>query len=250
MVGVQDEQDVQGTLEHRMGAVFHFRGLEHHVQEVARVAQIIVGVRVRHAYGVPVREGGQRGSLCDETHDLVAAGLLFEDPLRFGIERRQRGHSAHEHAHRVRVVMEAVDELLDVLVDDGVVRDLEYPRVELRGRGELPVEQQIGGLEERALLRELLDRVAPVAENALVAVDERERAAAGRRVHEGGVIRHQPEIVVGCLDLAQFRGADCSVLNRELVALASAVVDDGEGVLRHYRILCAGGEKITYLGPL
>jgi len=69
----------------------------------------------------------------------------------------------------VRVVMKAVDELLDVLVDDRVVGDLEHPGVQLRSRRKLSVEQQIGGLEERALLRELLDRVAPVAEDALVA---------------------------------------------------------------------------------
>ncbi len=134
------------------------------------------------------------------------------------------------------VVMEAVDEFLDVLVDDRVVRHLEHPRVQLGRRGQLPVEQEVSGLEERTLLRELLDRVAAVAEDPLVAVDIGDGAATGRRVHERRVVGHQPEIVLRRLDLPEIGGADGPVLNRELVALPGAVVDDRERVLRH----CAG----------
>jgi len=101
----------------------------------------------------------------------------------------------------VGVVMKAVDELLDVFVDDRVVRHLKDPRVQLRRRRQLAMEQQVGGLEKRALLGKLLDRIAAVAQDALVAVDERDRAAACRGVHERGVVRHQPEVAVGRLDL-------------------------------------------------
>ena len=119
-------------------------------------------------------------------------------------------------------------------MNDRVVRDLVDPAVQLGGRRKVPVEEQVRRLEERALLGELLDRVAAVLQDSLVAVDERDRAAARRRVHEGGVVRHQPEIVVGRLDLAEIGSPDCSVLNGELVALTGAVVDHGERVLRHY----------------
>jgi hypothetical protein len=50
---------------------------------------------------------------------------------------------------------------------------------ELVGR-RLAVEQQPGDLEVRAVLRELLDRVAAIAQDALVAVDEGDRRLGGR----------------------------------------------------------------------
>src|SRR6185437_7207078 len=188
-------------------------------------------------------ERRQRRSLGDQPDDLVVARLLLEDPFRFRIKRREGRDGADEHPHRVGVMVEAVDELLDVLVNDRVVRDLVDPAVQLGGRRKLPVEEQIRGLEERALLGELLDRVAAVLQDSLVAVDERDGAAARRRVHEGGVVRHQPEIVVGCFDLAEIGCPNCSVLNRQLVAFAGAVVDDRERVLRHYGVLDGGAGK-------
>src|ERR1051325_10190334 len=69
-------------------------------------------------------------------------------------------------------VVKAVDELFDVLVNDRVVSDVVHPLLELRGLGQLAEEQQVRGLEERAALRQLLDRIAAVAEDAAVAVDE------------------------------------------------------------------------------
>ena len=130
----------------------------------------------------------------------------------------------------MRVVAEALHELLDVLVHEGVDRDLVRPLVELRLRRQLAVEQQVGDLEVGRLLGELLDRIAAVLEDALVAVDEGDRAAARRRVHERRVVGHQPEVVVVDLDLAQVGGADRAVLDRDLVLLAGPVVGDGQRV--------------------
>ena len=75
-------------------------------------------------------------------------------------------------------------------------------------RRQLAVEQQVGGFEIGALLRELLDRIAAVFEDAFVAVDEGDGAAAGGGVHEGRVVGHQAEVVVVDFDLAQIGGAD------------------------------------------
>ena len=55
--------------------------------------------------------------------------------------------------------MEAVYELLYVLVDEGVVGDLTRPFLGLRLVSKLTVQQQVGDLEERGLLGELLDGV-------------------------------------------------------------------------------------------
>ncbi len=58
--------------------------------------------------------------------------------LASGIERRERPDGGHEHAHRVGVVAEALHEVLDVLVHEGVDRDLIDPARQLgldRGAG-------------------------------------------------------------------------------------------------------------------
>ena len=80
------------------------------------------------------------------------------------------------------------------------------------------------------MFRQLLDRVAAVEEDALVAVDERDPAAAGRGVHERRVVGHHAELVGRHLDLPQIRRADRAVLNRQLVLPARAVVGDRQRV--------------------
>ena len=78
------------------------------------------------------------------------------------------------------------------------------------------------------MLAQLLDRVAAVLEDAGVAVDVGDRAATRRGVHVRGVVGHQPEVLVVGLDLAQVDRAHRAVLDRQLVALAGAVVGDRE----------------------
>jgi hypothetical protein len=60
----------------------------------------------------------------------------------------------------VGVVTEPLEELLDVLVDEGVVGDVEDPALELGLRGKLPEDEQVGDLEVARVLAQLLDRVA------------------------------------------------------------------------------------------
>ena len=241
---MQDQQHVQGPLEGLVRRVLHLGGLEHHVEEVARVRQIVVRVRVRQAHRMAVGERRQRGCLRDQAEDLVAARGLVLDVLRFGIEGRQRRHRADEHPHRVGVVMEAVDELLDALVHDRMVRDAEHPRIELGRGGQLAVQQQVGRLEEGAPFGQLLDRVSPVAQDALVAVDEADGAAACRGIEEPRVVRLEALVSLGQLDLAQIDGPDRPALDRELVLLAGAVVGHREGVLRHaVRVLVKARER-------
>jgi hypothetical protein len=82
--------------------------------------------------------------------------------------------------------------------------------------GQLTVQQERRRLEERRVLGELLDGVAAVLEDALVAVDERDAARGGRRVHERRVIGHEPEVGVLDLDLAQVHRADGVVRDGDL----------------------------------
>ena len=162
---------------------------------------------VRHADAVAVGKRGERGDFADEPVDRQLPLGGVGDFLRARVERREGGERAHEHPHRVGVVMEPVHELLQVLVDERVFGDL------LLGR-EFARDEKIGDLEVAALFGELLDGISPVLQYALVAVDERDGALACGGVHECGIIRHHPEIVVLHLDLAKIERFDRVVFYR------------------------------------
>ena len=81
------------------------------------------------------------------------------------------------------------------------------------------------------MLAQLLDRVAAVLQDARVAVDVGDRAAARRGVRVRGVVGHQAEVLLVGLDLAQVHRPHGPVLDRQLVGLAGAVVRHREGRL-------------------
>jgi hypothetical protein len=201
VVGVQGEQHVDGVLEDGVRDVLGLGHLPHHVEEVAGVGQLVVRVRVRQAPRVPVDEGRERGHLGDEPDDLLVLVLPVVDRLGLRVEGRQRGQGADQDAHRMGVVVEAVDELLDVLVHVGVLGDLVRPGRRLALVGQLAVQQQPRHVQEGRVLGQLVDGIAAVAQDALVAVDEGDRAANARGVLEGRVVGEQAEVVFGCLDL-------------------------------------------------
>ena len=132
VIGVQDEEHVERALEDRVRLVAQLGHLEQHVEEVAGVAEVVVRQHVRPADDVAVGVGGDRRHLGDQPDHLQPARLASKIVLGVRIEGRQRADRAEEHAHRVRVVAEALDELLDVLVQHRVLRDVARPVLELR----------------------------------------------------------------------------------------------------------------------
>ena len=125
MVGVQEEQHVEGALDHRVGVVAQLGHAEHHAQEVADVGQLEIGVHERQPVPLPMRERGERRHLAEEAQDLPPSHRRVVDVRRLGIERRERRHGAHEHAHGMGVVVEPVDEARHVLVDQRVAAELD-----------------------------------------------------------------------------------------------------------------------------
>ncbi len=89
-------------------------------------------------------------------------------------------HAAH-HRHRVRVAAEAGEEARHLLVHHGVAGDAVVEILLLRLGRQVAVEQQIAGLQEVAVLGELLDRVAAMQQDAFLAVDEGDLGFAARR---------------------------------------------------------------------
>ena len=87
MIGVQNEKDVQRAFQCTIRRVFGFCHLEHHVQEIAGVAQVIVGIDITQAAIVPksVRRDGRHFG--DEAFDLYQAILNVVYLVRLGIKR-------------------------------------------------------------------------------------------------------------------------------------------------------------------
>ncbi len=215
--------------EVRVRLVFELGGLPHHVQEVARVRQVVVRVDVGQPDRVPVGERGQGRDFRDQAHDLQASQARIRYFLRVRVERRQGADGRQQHAHRVRVVVEAVDELLDRLVDEGVVGDFVLPHRQLRACRQLTGEQQVGDLEEAAPLRQLRDRKSTVAQDAGISVDEGDGTATARRVGESGIVGHQTEVAFVNLYRPQGGGTDRAIGDRDLIGLTGAVIGDGQG---------------------
>ncbi len=226
VVGVQDEEDVEGLDETLVGLVLRLAHLEEHREEVGGVGEVVVGVDVGLALRVAEGPGAQGRHLRDHPHDLHVAVLGVGDVARVGVERRQGPHRRHQHPHRVRVVAEALHERLDVLVHERVVGDLVHPRLVLGLGRERAVDQEVGDLEEVRLLGELLDGVPAVLEDALLTVDVGHGAAAGGGVDEAGVVDGQAGSLVVGLDLPDVGGLDGAVEDRDVVLLSGAVVTD------------------------
>ena len=111
-----------------------------------------------------------------------------------------------------------------------VIGDLVSPTVVLVLGRELAVGQQVSNLEVRRLLRELLDRIAAIPQNALVAVDEGNGTAARGGIDEAGVVNGKPGGVFSLADLADVVCPDGAVGDGYVVFLAGAVVSDGQAL--------------------
>ena len=134
------------------------------------------------------------------------------------IERRQRADAAGHHRHRVRVAAEALEEAAHLLVNHRVVGDAVVEVRLLRLGRQLAVEQQIAGLEEVAVLGELLDRIAAVEQDAFVAVDIGDLGLAARRRGEARIVGEDAGLAVELGDVDDVR-ADRALVDRERVAL-------------------------------
>ena len=187
VVGVQDEEQVQGVAHDRVDLEILARVAEHHAQEVADVVELVQRIEEGLADRVLVGVGGQGGELGDQPvgRDLDLLGVARVEGVR--VERRQRAHHRRARRHRMRVLGQRVEHHLEVFVEHRVPADRLLEGVELRLRRQLPVGQQVGHLHEARVLGELLDRDAAVAQDALLAVDEGDRALARARVRVAGV---------------------------------------------------------------
>ena len=135
------------------------------------------------------------------------------------VERRQRADDTDHHRHRVRVATEAAEQILDLLMHHGVVGHALVEVLELDVGRQLAVEDQIGHLEERAVLGQILDGVAAMQQHALVAVDEGDVRAAARGGGEAGVVSEHPRLAVQLANVDHV-GAERALEDRKIGRLA------------------------------
>jgi hypothetical protein len=233
VVGVQNEQDVQRTSQYRVGAVFRLNHLPQHVHEVLGVAQVVVRIDIRVAQAVPVGVGRDGGHLADQPVDLQFAHLRVTHISRVWIDGREGGHCADEHGHGMSIVMEALEESLGGFVQHGVMSDVGDKVLQLHLGRQFAVEDQIGDLQKRAFLRKLLDGIPSITKNALVAINEGDRALTRRCVQKRRIVAHKPEIFRAGLNLTQIGCANCTRGNRQLVRSAGALIHNIQSFLVH-----------------
>ena len=150
-----------------------------------------------------------------------------EMSVEFVIERRQRADRADHHRHRMGVAAEALEEAAHLLVDHRVPGDAEVEIGLLRRGRQFAVKQQIAGLQEVAVLGELLDRIAAVEQDAFVAVDIGDLGFAACRGGEAGIVGEHAALAVELGDVEHVR-ADRAAVDRKIPRL---VADrDGSGL--------------------
>jgi hypothetical protein len=214
VVGVQDEEQVDRLVDHRIDAVGLARRREHHVQEVRDVGELVARIQEGLPDRVLVGVGRHRRHLRQQPvhRDLEVARIARVERIR--VEGGQRADGRRARGHRVRVLRQEAEEAPEVLVEHRVDADRADEVGDLLARRQLPVDQQVRDLEEVAALGQLLDRVAAVAQDALLAVDEGDGGAAGAGVGVAWVERDETRLVS---QLADVDGA-----------FALAALDDGQ----------------------
>ena len=131
MIRVQNKQHIQSSLKDRIRLVFLFSNLEEHVQEIASVRQVIIGQDIRKAALVTICVCRDRGHLRDQTPDLSGARFFVKNFFSFWVERRQDAERADQYAHRVSIVMESVNHLLNALIEHRAHSDVFCPVAKL-----------------------------------------------------------------------------------------------------------------------
>ena len=176
---------------------------------------------------------GDRRRLGDhpDRRDHALVGIM--DVGRVVIEGRHRADHAAHHRHRVRVAPETLVEARHLLVDHGVARDAVLEVLRLLRRRQLAVEKQVGGLQEVAVLGQLVDRIAAVEEHALVAVDEGDRRGAGGGGGEAGIVGEAPGLFVELADVDDLGAGRAS----EDVEIPALVADRKGGCLGVRRLV-------------
>ncbi len=234
---MENEQYLERPRNNRVGHVLRLGALPQHVHVILRIAELWIGVDIGKAHAMPVRACRQRRHLSDQPDNLFLTALRLQSVAHIRIEGGKGRHSADQNAHGMGIVMEAVHEFLDVLVDQSVTHNQQVPVFEFLQGWQLPSQQQKCHLQEGTVLGKLLDRIAAIAQDPSVPIQVRDGTLTGGRVHEGGIVGHQAKIIGTGLDLAQVHCANGAPIYRDSVGLPCSIVGDRQRRVVHTSIL-------------
>ena len=175
-------------LKHRVDLVFLARHREHHVEEVRGVIELVPRIDEGLADGIFIGHRGDGRHLRDHAERGNVALDWIGDVDGVVIEGGKRADGANHDGHRMRVAPETGKEPVHLLVRHRVVGDAVLEVEILLLAGQVAVQQDMAGFEEIAVLGELLDGIAAIEQNALVAVDKGDVGFARRRRGEAGVV--------------------------------------------------------------
>ena len=174
VLGVEQEEDVEGLAELGVGPIIDVAVGVQHVQKVLRVGQPLLGLRQLLAGPQVVRRRRDGGGVADDPGDLLVlhdVGLVDAASLERGVglrvERAQARQPDDQGAHGVGVGRQGGHGLLDSLGNHSVLHHEPLPVVALALVRELAVQNEVGDVQIRGALGELLDGVAPVPQDAL-----------------------------------------------------------------------------------
>src|SRR5688500_6787780 len=154
-------------LEHRVWLVLQLGGLKHHVEKIAFVSEIVIGIGVLHSDPVPKSKSRNGRHFSNQAMNLFTPALNLKDILGVRIESRKCSQRCFKHAHRVRVVVEAIDYLLDALINKSVMRYVPGPFAQLSFVRKFAVKQQVGHLKITTLFGQLVDGITTIFKNTL-----------------------------------------------------------------------------------
>jgi len=204
VVGVEDEQCIEDAHRFGMDLIRLHRRIEHHVEEVRAIRQVMPGVdhRVADRFLVGERRHGANDGDEPRGGDVDIVGHRLE--VDVGVERRERVDHRREDVHRVCALGKMVEEMTHILMQHRV--DVEKFRKVLAflfGR-EFSVNEQVGDFDEHGFFDQLFDGDAAIAQDSLFSVDERDLAVAGRRIEETRVERHVTGLTTQIRDIDPF----------------------------------------------
>ena len=233
VLGVQDEQNLDSLDDLGVRAVVDISGKSvHHVKEVLNVTKVLLGSNDWFSHSVTVASSCDSWGAANDSVDMLVSLLTSlvdvgtdVGRVSLGVEGAHSSHQGGHHSHGVGVVTEGLDEWGETVMISGVLHDLLGEALELLTSGKFTVNEEEGSLEEVGVLSELFNGIAAVLKNTLLTVDEGDAGDAVDSVHVGGIVRTRHG-TRWALDLRKSCGIDSSILDVELVLLASTVVDN------------------------
>ena len=190
MIGVNNQQTAQSMHIQRVRFERLVRHSEAHAQEVVHIATRVIGVQHRliatTAEDVRHNRAGLGHDDLGGLIELVGVG----DIGGVRIERGQRIDGGGKHAHRMSGARERTHEGTEVFANHRLVIDVRAELLILSPARQLAMAQQPRHFQKIGVLAQLLDGVATVAQNRMLAVDVGDFRFALCSGEESGVERY------------------------------------------------------------